>query len=112
MACKKKSSSKTCKTKSAAGKKPVAKKKTVAAKKVVVKKKTTAAKKTVAKKKTAATTDTSQVLTIVNRFKKGVNVATLKEKTGFEDKKIRNILYRATKQKKIKRVTQGFYTGA
>jgi hypothetical protein len=33
------------------------------------------------------------------------------KKTGFEDKKVRNILMRASKQKKIKRVARGVYVG-
>ena len=112
MACKKRGSSKTCKTKKASVKTTAAKKKTVTTKKNVSAKKVVDKKKTSAKKELAAPTDTSQILTIVKRFKKGVNVAVLKEKTGFEDKKIRNILYRASKQKKIKRISQGVYAVA
>jgi len=70
------------------------------------------AKKKGAVKKTAALTATDQAVKIVKRSKKGVDVPTLKKKTGFEDKKIRNILNRASKQGKIKRAGRGIYVGA
>jgi tRNA1(Val) A37 N6-methylase TrmN6 len=49
------------------------------------------------------------VLKIIARSKKGVDVPTLMKKTGFEEKKVRNIVTRAFSQKKIKRVTRGIY---
>ncbi len=67
------------------------------------------AKKAASKKKTAQPTATDQVLKIINRSKKGVDVPTLIKKTGFDDKKIRNILYRNYKQARIKRVGKGIY---
>ena len=67
-----------------------------------------AAKKPPAKKaKTVTATD--QVLKIIKRSKKGVDVPTLIKKTGFEDKKVRNIINRTLKQGKIKRVGRGVY---
>ena len=42
----------------------------------------------------------------------GLWLDTLIKKTGFEDKKIRNILFRASKQGKIKRAGRGMYVGA
>jgi alcohol dehydrogenase class IV len=69
-------------------------------------------KKAPAKKKAAALTATDQVLKIIRRFKKGVDVPTLMKKTGFEEKKVRNIVTRAFSQKKIKRVTRGVYVAA
>ena len=45
-------------------------------------------------------------------IKKGVDVTTLKEKTGFDDKKVRNIVFRASKQGKIKKTGRGIYVGA
>jgi len=56
-------------------------------------------------------TATDQVLDIINRSKKGVNTATLMEKTGFDQKKVRNILRRTYKQGKIKRADRGIYIG-
>ena len=69
-------------------------------------------KKSPVKKKTAQPTATDQVLKIINRSKKGVNATTLMTKTGFDLKKVRNILQRAFKQGKIKRADKGIYVGA
>jgi len=70
------------------------------------------AKKLAAKKTTLQTTATEQILGIVKRFKKGVDVPTLKKKTGFDDKKVRNIVFRASKEGKIKKTGRGIYVGA
>ena len=70
------------------------------------------AKKAPTKKKAIKLTATDQVLKILNRRKRGVNAATLMKKTGFDNKKIQNILQRTYKQGKIKRVGKGLYTGA
>jgi putative endonuclease len=64
------------------------------------------------KKKPAMPTATEQVLKIINRSKKGVDVATLVKKTGFDLKKVRNILARTYKMGKIKRAGKGVYVGA
>jgi len=69
------------------------------------------ARKAPAKKKTSQPTATDQVLNIIKRSKKGVNAATLMTKTGFDLKKVRNILQRTYKQGKIKRVEKGIYVG-
>ena len=70
------------------------------------------AKKAPVKKKAVTITATDQVLKIINRSKKGVNTATLMKKTGFDQKKVRNILNRTFKQGKIKRADKGVYLGA
>jgi glutamate mutase epsilon subunit len=70
------------------------------------------ATKAPAKKKAVKVTDTDQVLKIINRSKKGVNTATLMKKTGFNQKKVRNILNRTFKQGKVKRADKGIYVGA
>ena len=70
------------------------------------------AKTAPAKKKAVRVTDTDQVLNIINRSKKGVDTATLMKKTGFNEKKIRNIVFRASKQGRIKRAEKGIYVGA
>jgi hypothetical protein len=51
------------------------------------------------------------LLKIIKRSKKGVNAATLMTKTGFDLKKVTNILQRTYKQEKIKRVGKGVYVG-
>ena len=70
------------------------------------------AKKAPTKKRPAKLTATDQVLKIIKRSKKGVNVATLMNRTGFNEKKIWNILHQTYKQGKIKRVDRGRYVGA
>jgi putative endonuclease len=67
-------------------------------------------KKAPAKK--AQPTATDQVLKIIKRSKKGVDTATLMKKTGFDEKKIRNILFRTYKQGNIKRAEKGVYVSA
>jgi len=52
-----------------------------------------------------------QVLKIINRSKKGVDTATLMKKTGFDEKKVRNIIFRTLKQGKIKKADRGIYVG-
>ncbi len=71
-----------------------------------------AAKKAPAKKKAAAQTATDQVVNIIKRSKKGVDVPMLIKKTGFEDKKIRNIVFKASKAGEIKRAGRGVYVAA
>ena len=61
--------------------------------------------------KAAKKTDTDKVLAIINRSKKGVDTAALVKKTGFNQKKVRNILNRTYKQGKITRVSKGIYVG-
>ena len=67
------------------------------------------AKKAPAKKKATKVTATDQVLKIINSSKNGVNTATLMKKTGFNQKKVTNILQRTFKAGKIKRAAKGIY---
>ncbi len=69
------------------------------------------APKAPAKKKAVKVTATDQVLNIINRLKRGVDTATLMKKTGFDEKKVANILYRSFKAGKIKRADRGIYVG-
>jgi hypothetical protein len=96
-------------------KKAKAVKKAPAKKAKVVKKapaKKAPAKKAVARKKALQATATDKILIIIKRSKKGVDVPTLKKKTGFDDKKVRNIIFRASKEGKIKKSGRGIYVGA
>jgi hypothetical protein len=71
-----------------------------------------AKKKTVktAKKKTAKpVTAMATVLNIIGSSKTGVNTATISDKTGFERKKVSNIVYKLKKQGKITAVKKGTY---
>ena len=61
--------------------------------------------KPVSKKRSAS----SIVLDVVANHPKGTNFKTIKAATGFDDKKIRNIIFRLDKIKKIKRVKRGIY---
>ena len=70
-------------------------------------------KRAPAKKKTATPTATDQVLKLINkRAKKGIDAATIIAKTGFNQKKVSNIIQRAYKSGRIKRVGKGLYVGA
>jgi hypothetical protein len=70
------------------------------------------AKKAPVKKKAAQPTATDKILKIIKGSKKGVDAPTLVKKTGFNQKKVRNILFRTYKQGRIKRLDKGIYTGA
>jgi hypothetical protein len=92
-----------------ATKKPKAKPvKAKTVKKAVAKK--IAVKKPAAKKTTKTAIDT--VLAIIRRSKKGVNTDTLMKRTGFEDYKIHNIVYKLKNQDKVKSVGRGVYLKA
>jgi uncharacterized Zn finger protein len=72
----------------------------------------TPVKKSTAKSKIAELNDTAQILEIIKRSKRGLNVATLRQKTGFDVKKIRNVIYKAFREGIIKRAGRGIYLGA
>ena len=56
-----------------------------------------------------AMTSTDRTLEVIKRFRKGVGFADIQERTGFEEKKLRNIIYRLHKTGKIVRKTRGLY---
>jgi hypothetical protein len=62
--------------------------------------------------KASTPTATDRVLRIIRRHKRGVDIAKLKARTGFDERKIGNILYRAHKEGKIRRVSRGIYAAA
>jgi hypothetical protein len=79
------------------------------------KSRTPAIKKTQVAKKKAATkkknlTPTDQVLIIMKRFRKGITVSALREKSGLTEKQISNIVHRACKKDRMKRVGRGVYS--
>jgi len=57
------------------------------------------------KKKSAS----SIVLDVFANHPEGTNFKTIKAATGFEEKKLRNIIFRLDKIKRIKRVKRGIY---
>ena len=86
--------------------KPVKKSKAKVKTKVKAKVKPNIAKKPV--KVSAAAT----VLAVIKRSRKGVDVATLRNKTGFESRKISGIVQRFKKEGKIKNRGKGIYVKA
>ena len=68
--------------------------------------------KKVVAKKTTRVSPTDTVLSIIKRSKKGVDTAALRTKTGFNEIKIRNVIYRLKKQGTIKSARRGIYVKA
>ena len=60
-------------------------------------------------RKVGTQSPTVVVLKVIKSHKKGIDVPTLKKLTGLPDSSIRNILYRASKEGKIKRIRRGVY---
>ena len=52
---------------------------------------------------------TGVVLEVIKRFKKGVGFSEIRKRTDFDEKKLRNIIYRLHKTKKIVRKSRGIY---
>ena len=63
-------------------------------------------KKTVSAKQPTAV---DAVFAIIKRSTKGVNLAAIKQKTGYDNKKIHNLVYKLKKQGKIKSQAKGVY---
>jgi putative endonuclease len=63
-------------------------------------------------KKTGTATAVNTVLSIINGSKKGVSTETLMKKTGYNQKKIANLIYKLKKQGKIKSAKKGVYVKA
>ena len=78
------------------------------ARKTVAKK--VAAKKPAARKTTKTAIDT--VLGVIKGYKRGANTAALMKKTGFNAKKIQNVIFKLKKQGKIKSEVKGVYLKA
>ena len=68
--------------------------------------------KKAAVKKAAPATAVDTVLAIIKRSKKGVGTVTLMKKTGYNQKKISNLVFKLKKQGKIKSVGKGVYVSA
>ena len=86
-----------------------AEKKTKAKPKAKAKPVKRAVPKKVVGRKAKKVTATDSVLAVINRSKNGVNTARLKQKTGFDEIKIRNIVFRLKKQKRITSKPKGVY---
>ena len=68
-----------------------------------------AAPKAAQKKAVKPATAVDKVFGLISRSKKGVNTATIKARTGFDQKKVSNIIYKLKKQGKIKSLQKGVY---
>ena len=68
-----------------------------------------AAPKKAPAKKAVKETAANAVLKIITRSKNGVDSATLAKKTGFDKKKLANIVFKLRKQGKVKSVGRGVY---
>lgn len=73
------------------------------------KKRVAKSSKRAATKKTSSPTATDKVLKIIKGRKKGIDTATLKEKTNFDMIRVRNIIFRLKKQGKIETKSRGIY---
>ena len=60
-------------------------------------------------KKPAKRTAIDTILGVIKRGRKGADITTLKKKTGFDNKKIYNVIDRLKRQGKIKRTGLGVY---
>ena len=52
---------------------------------------------------------TETVLDIIKRSNNGITIADIRQQTGYEDKKLRNIIFRLNKIEKITRINRGIY---
>ena len=107
---------KTAPAKKTAAKKKTAPKKKAAAKKAPAKKPTkNAAKKSAAKKPakkaspSGKATVLDSVLDVVKKSRKGVDIDTLKKKTGLEPRQLSNALYKLSKRGMIEAQSRGTY---
>jgi len=94
--------------------KPTKKPKAKAVKKKAVRKapkKRVVVKKTAPKKATPVTA-VDTVFGIIKNSKKGIGTTALMEKTGYNQKKIANLVFKLRKQGKIKSVDRGVYVKA
>ncbi|MFO7559984.1 MAG: hypothetical protein R6X10_14205 [Desulfobacterales bacterium] len=62
-----------------------------------------------AKKTAPGATAFDTVITLISRSKTGVTTSQLKTKTGFDDKKIANIIYKGKNRGLIKSISKGIY---
>ena len=68
-----------------------------------------ARERTLAKRQAASLVMNETVFKIIKRYKRGIDISKLKDKTGFNVNKVRRIVFELRKQGKIKGVRKGFY---
>ncbi len=54
-------------------------------------------------------TATDTVFELIKSEESGIGIADIRERTGYDDKKLRNIIFRLNKMQRIKRVRRGHY---
>lgn len=64
------------------------------------------------KKGRSTLTASDTVYNLMKRSKKGLKFGDIKAKTGYDDKKLRNIIFRLHSLKRIERMSRGVYTAA
>ncbi|MBW1724372.1 MAG: hypothetical protein JRD87_05260 [Deltaproteobacteria bacterium] len=69
-------------------------------------------KKVSAAKKTGTKTAFDTVMGVIYRYRKGVTVTRIQEITGYDAKKIANIVYKGKKKGQIKSIDKGVYLKA
>ena len=62
--------------------------------------------------KGAPTTALDTVFGVIKRSRNGASFKDIQIKTGYDDKKIRNVIFRLNKMEKIKRKSRGIYMAA
>lgn len=62
--------------------------------------------------KEKAVSATEAVLNLIQKSRKGISVSAIKEKTGFDSRKVNGIVYRLKKSGKIQNVKKGVYKKA
>ncbi|MBW1841676.1 MAG: hypothetical protein JRF27_01170 [Deltaproteobacteria bacterium] len=60
----------------------------------------------------SATTASDMALEVIKRFRKGVGFSEIQARTGFGEKKLRNIIFRLNKEGRIVRKSRGVYITA
>jgi hypothetical protein len=60
-------------------------------------------------RKTGGSTASDRVLEIIQECPDGIAIAEIQFRSGFGEKKLRNIIFRLYKQGKIKRISRGIY---
>jgi len=62
--------------------------------------------------KSAPTTALDTVFGVIKRSRNGASFKDIQVKTGYDDKKIRNVIFRLNKMERIKRKRRGIYMAA
>lgn len=62
-----------------------------------------------AARRPAKATASDTVFEIIRRSRKGISMSALKKRTGYNDKKLRDIIYRLKKHRKVKSEKKGVY---